>query len=49
MPFVHGLKEGPTSKPELSCIFNITRFNKKDFPVLYFPTKLTIPIFSFDF
>ena len=40
---MHALNVGPTPKPCL-CIFNITLFNKKDFPVLYFPTKLIIPI-----
>jgi hypothetical protein len=42
--FVQGFIVGPTPKP-LSCFsFNKTLFNKKDFPVLYFPTKETIPM-----
>ena len=49
IPLVHGFIVGPTSKPEviLSLLFIITLFNKNDFPVRYFPTKLIIPIFLF--
>ena len=45
IPFVQGLNVGPTSKPVFDLLFNNTLFNKNDFPVLYFPTKLIIPIF----
>ena len=49
IPFVHGLNVGPTPKPLLCWVFKITLFNKKDFPVLYFPTKLIIPKFVYSF
>ena len=49
IPFVQGLNVGPTSKPEFCCLFNITLFNKNDLPVLYFPTKLIIPILEYSF
>ena len=44
IPFVHGLKVGPTENPVVSLLFKMTLFNRNDFPVLYFPTKLIIPI-----
>ena len=48
IPFVQGLNVGPTSKPFILFFSSKTRFNKKDFPVRYFPTKLIMPIFSLD-
>ena len=47
IPFVHGFIVGATANPSflISLLFIITLFNKNDFPVLYFPTKLIIPIF----
>ena len=49
IPFVQGFIVGPTAKPSflLFLLFIITLFNKNDFPVLYLPTKLIIPIFLF--
>ena len=38
---------GPTSKPFKDFLSIRTLFNKNDFPVRYFPTKLTIPICLF--
>ena len=46
IPFVQGLNVGPTPKPLICFFSNKTLFNKNDFPVRYFPTKLIIPIFS---
>ena len=43
IPFVQALIEEPTLKP---FFFKKTLFNKKDFPVRYFPIKLIIPIFE---
>ena len=42
---MQGLNVGPTSNPFFEGLFNITLFNKNDFPVRYFPTKLIIPMF----
>ena len=44
IPLVQGLKVGPTENPDFALLFKITLFNKNDLPVLYFPTKLIIPI-----
>jgi hypothetical protein len=41
---VHGLIVGPTPKPLSFFSLRSTLFNRKDFPVLYFPTKEIIPI-----
>jgi hypothetical protein len=45
-PFVQGLTVGPTANP-LFFVCNNTRLMKKLFPVLYFPTMLTAPIFFY--
>ncbi len=49
IPLVHGLMVGATPKPKFSFLFNITRFKRKDFPVLYLPTKLIIPMLLLHF
>ena len=47
IPFVQGFIVGATSNPFIFFLSIKTRFNKNDFPVRYFPTKLTIPICLF--
>ncbi len=42
--FVQGFIVGPTPNPLSFFWFRRTLFSKKDFPVLYFPTKDIIPI-----
>ena len=49
IPFVQGLKVAPTPKPDVCWVFKITLFNRNDFPVLYFPTKLIIPMLAYSF
>ena len=46
---MHGFIVGATANPSflISLLFIITLFNKNDFPVLYLPTKLIIPILLF--
>ena len=44
---MQGFIVGATSNPLLFFFSIKTRFNKNDFPVRYFPTRLTIPICLF--